>query len=161
MPPIDNVNINWAINGYDQFKDEEGSWVATFLFMISEGMLDLFFLTFWIAPGILPINAECDLNKYPEQKPGIKLWLNKTYLFGENSEDFDQETLDSANEILKEVLDKIDFIDEEGNVDTDKMYLECTVEGEDEDEDEEEDDTSFPLLHYMNKIGLALHKHLG
>ena len=116
---------------------------------------------------MFPVKAELDLTKYPEGRPGIKLSVNQTYLFGENEDDIDEDILDQSQEFLKEILDKIDYTSTDGEVATDKMELECKVdEDEEDDEDDDDDDegddefTSFPLQHLINKIGLDILKTL-
>lgn len=113
---------------------------------------------------MFPVKAELDLTEYPEKRPAIKLSINQTYLFGESEEDVDEDILDQAKDFLKEILAKIDYTSEDGTVHTDQMYLEWKVEGDDEDDDEDGDDeadqTSFPLQHIINKIGLSILQNL-
>ncbi|CAI2377146.1 unnamed protein product [Moneuplotes crassus] len=154
LPLMKELDFAWAIDGYDQYKDEIGSWEVTFNFQASE-----------IPSCMFPVKAQLDLTEYPEKKPGIKLSINQTYLFGGSEEDVDEDILDQAKDYLKEILAKIDYTSEDGTVHTDQMDLECKVEGDDDDDDEDDgdeaDQTSFPLQHIINKIGLSIHQHLS
>lgn len=82
---------------------------------------------------------------------------------GEDEEET-REIMDMAQDVFNGVIDKLTFLDKDGSVDLSKLNLDYQVEGDDPDDQEGEDDEeepSYPLQHYVNKIGWELVKHIS